>query len=378
MISRILEDKIKAHLKRKKIIHIPGPRQVGKTTLLKTVSNYLPQPILWLNGDEADVRSMFIEPTSTQLKRIIGHHKTLIIDEAQRIQNIGIVLKLIKDNLEDISIIVSGSSAFELASKINEPLTGRKIDLFLFPISFEEMVNHSSLLEEKRLLEDRLIYGSYPEVITNAGLEKNVLRGLTDAYLYKDIFALEYIKKPALVEKLLQALALQLGNEVSFNELSKLVGADNQTVELYINYLEQAYVVFKLSSFSRNHRNEIKKGKKIYFYDNGIRNGIIKNFAPFSLRQDKGALWENYLIAERAKRNSYCNEWINSYFWRTTSQSEIDYVEEKDGKLFAYEFKWNAKKNPKMPKAFSHVYPDSNYEVINPKNYSDFILSDSL
>lgn len=375
MINRILEDKIKQNLQRKKIIHIPGPRQVGKTTLLNSITNVLSQPILWLNGDESDVRRMFDEPTSTKLRSIIGHHKTLIIDEAQRIQNIGIVLKLIKDNMHDLDVIVSGSSAFELASKINEPLTGRKIDLFLYPISFEEMVNHTSFIEEKRLLENRLIYGSYPEVITSVGHEKNVLRGLTDAYLYKDIFTLEYLKKPALVEKLLQALALQLGNEVSYNELSKTVGADNQTVELYITYLEQAYVVFKLNSFSRNHRNEIKKGKKIYFYDNGIRNGIIKNFTPLSLREDKGALWENYLIAERLKRNNYNDEWLNSYFWRTTSQSEIDYIEEKDGKLSAFEFKWSTKKNPKMPKAFMQVYPKSNFNVINPYNYTDFILT---
>jgi len=377
MINRILENKIKQNLQRKKIIHIPGPRQAGKTTLLHAITNILSEPILWLNGDEADVRSMFGEPTSTKLRRIIGGHKTLIIDEAQRIQNIGIILKLIKDNIDDLDVIVSGSSAFELASEINEPLTGRKIDLFLYPISFEEMKNHTSFIEEKRLLENRLIYGNYPEVITSVGNEKNILRSLTDAYLYKDIFTLEYLKRPALVEKLLQALALQLGNEVSYNKLSKIVGADNQTVELYINYLEQAYVVFKLSSFSRNHRNEIKKGKKIYFYDNGIRNGIIKNFTALSLREDKGALWENYLIAERAKRNHYNDEWLNSYFWRTTSQSEIDYIEEKDGKLSAFEFKWNTKKTPKLPKAFMQAYPKSSFNVINPDNYTDFILTDN-
>jgi len=375
MIKRVLEHKIKSGLSRQKIIHIPGPRQVGKTTLLQSISTFFESPVLWLNGDEADVRSMFTEPTSTKLRRIIGSHKTLIIDEAQRVENIGLVLKLIIDNIKPLNIIVTGSSAFELASKINEPLTGRKTDLFLYPVSFTEMVNHTSLIEEKRLLENRLIYGSYPEVITDAGNEKNVLKGLSDAYLYKDVFSIEYIKKPALVEKLLQALALQLGNEVSYNELSKLVGADNQTIELYINYLEQAYVIFKLSSFSRNHRNEIRKGKKIYFYDNGIRNSIIKNFTPLSLRQDKGALWENYLIAERLKHNSYSDKWLNSYFWRTFSQSEIDYIEEEDGKLSAFEFKWNPKKKPRMPKAFMKAYPESNFKIINPDNYTDFINS---
>ena len=277
-----------------------------------------------------------------------------------------------------LNIIVSGSSAFELSSKINEPLTGRKIDLFLYPLSFDEMVNHTSLIEEKRLLENRIIYGCYPEVITSVGNEKNILKGLTDAYLYKDIFALGYIKKPNLIEKLLQALALQLGSEVSYNELSRLVGANNETVETYINYLEQAYVVFKLNSFRRYYRNEIKKGKKIYFYDTGIRNAIIKNFNPLSLRADKGALWENYLIVERAKKNSYNNIWLNSYFWRTTTQSEIDYIEERDGTLFCYEFKWNPKKKPKISKAFLNQYPQSKFEFIHKDNYDQFIMSENV
>jgi len=246
----------------------------------------------------------------------------------------------------------------------------------LYPISFQEMVKHTSLIEEKRLLEHRMIFGNYPEVVTSSGYEKSVLKGLTDAYLYKDIFALDYIKKPSLVEKLLQALALQLGNEVSYNELSKLVGADNETIERYINYLEQAYVVFKLNSFSRNHRNEIKKGKKIYFYDNGIRNAIIKNFNPLALRNDVGALWENYLIVERAKRNHYTDQWINTYFWRTITQKEIDYIEEKDGKLYAFEFKWNEKKKPKLPKTFLDSYHQTEYKVINQNNYAAFILHD--
>ncbi|TKS56930.1 ATP-binding protein [Mesohalobacter halotolerans] len=377
MIKRALEDNIIERLERNKILYIPGPRQVGKTTLLKTIKFSLKEPILWLNGDEADVRAMLLNSTSTKLNQIIGDNKTVIIDEAQRINNIGLVLKLIKDNIESVDIIVTGSSAFELSSKINEPLTGRKIDLFLYPISFVEMERHTSRLEEKRLLDHRLIYGSYPEVITSHGHEKEVLRGLTDGYLYKDIFALDYIKKPSLIEKLLQALALQLGHEVSYNELSKLIGADNETVERYINYLEQAYVIFKLNSFSKNHRNEIKKGKKIYFYDNGIRNAIIKNFNPLSLRQDTGALWENYLIVERAKKNNYTHQWINTYFWRTFSQNEIDYIEERDGILYGFEFKWNKKKKPKMPKSFKENYPQSKFEVINRENYTDFITHNS-
>jgi len=373
MIKRTLELQIREQLKKHKIIHIPGPRQVGKTTLLSRISSYLENPILWLNGDETDVRTMLENPTSTQLKQIIGNNKTLIIDEAQRIQEIGIVLKLITDNIKTVNVIVTGSSAFELSAKINEPLTGRKIEMFLFPVSFSEMVENSSFLEETRLLEHRMIYGYYPEVIISPGEEKRVLKSLTDAFLYKDLFALEYIKKPGIIEKLLQALALQLGNEVSYNELSCLIGADKETVERYINYLEQAYIVFKLDSLSRNLRNEIKKGKKIYFYDNGIRNSLIKNFNPLSLRNDTGHLWENFIISERIKKINYTDQWVNKYFWRTVAQQEIDYIEEKDGVLYAFEFKWTEKKKAKFPESFNKAYPGSKFNIVNKENYFDFI-----
>jgi len=373
MIKRTLELQIREQLKKQKIIHIPGPRQVGKTTLLSRISSYLENPVLWLNGDESDVRTMLDNPTSTRLKQIIGNNKTLIIDEAQRVREIGIVLKLINDNIKSVNVIVTGSSAFELSAKINEPLTGRKIEMFLFPVSFSEMVENSSFLEETRLLEHRLIYGYYPEVVISAGEEKRVLKSLTDAFLYKDLFALEYIKKPGIIEKLLQALALQLGNEVSYNELSGLVGVDKETVERYINYLEQAYIVFKLDSLSRNVRNEIKKGKKIYFYDNGIRNSLIKNFNPLSLRNDIGHLWENFIISERIKKINYTDQWVNKYFWRTVAQQEIDYIEEKDGILYAFEFKWNEKKKVKFPESFNKAYPGSKFNVVNKENYFDFI-----
>lgn len=373
MIQRALQKILEKHLKKDKIIHIPGPRQVGKTTLLKEIEKHLTQPVLWLNGDESDIKAMFENPTSTKLKKMIGKNKSIIIDEAQRIPDIGIVLKLIKDNISGIHVLVTGSSAFDLANKINEPLTGRKTELFLFPLSFNEMVESTSLIEEKRLLEHRMIYGYYPEVVTSPGEEKEVLKRLTDAYLYKDLFALEYIKKPGIIEKLLQAIALQVGNEVSFNELSQLLGADKETIERYLNYLEQAYVVFRLDSYSRNLRNEIKKGKKIYFYDNGIRNALIRNFNPLSLRQDTGALWENFLICERMKTNHYSEKWLNQYFWRTTTQQEIDYIEEIDGKQYAFEFKWNAKRKAGLPESFHKAYPNAVFQSINKENYTDFI-----
>lgn len=373
MIERSLKDQIIDALSKDKIIHLPGPRQVGKTTLLKSLKDIFPQPMLWLNGDESDIREIFENPTSTKLKAIIGKNKSLVIDEAQRIKDIGIVLKLIIDNIPNLKIIVSGSSSFDLANKINEPLTGRKIELFLFPISFFEMCQHTSLIEEKRLLETRMIYGYYPDVINNPGEEKEVLQSLTDSYLYKDLFALDYIKKSGIIEKLLQALALQIGGEVSYNELSKLIGADNQTIEKYINYLEQSYIIFRLSSFNRNLRNEIKKGKKIYFYDNGIRNSLIKNFNQLSLRNDKGALWENFLLSERLKYIQRNKLWLNKYFWRTHSQSKIDYIEEFDAKLNTFEFKWNKNAKAKFPKAFKNSYTNSDFKLINLANYEEFI-----
>lgn len=374
MINRYIEAQITEALLKNKIVHIPGPRQVGKTTLIKKMRNTFPKPTLFLNGDETDVRELFNNPTSTALKSLIGNNKCLIIDEAQRIKDIGIVLKLIYDNIPDVKIVVSGSSSFDLANKINEPLTGRKIELFLYPLSFYELSLHTSLIEEKRLLENRLIYGYYPEVINNQGDEKEVLKGLADSYLYKDLFAIEFIKKTGVIEKLLQALALQIGSEVSFNELSKLLGIDNQTVERYINYLEQSYIIFRLSSLSRNSRNEIKKGKKIYFYDNGIRNSLIKNFVPLELRLDKGELWENFLLSERMKYNQRNKIWTNTYFWRTHSQSEIDYLEELNAKFYTYEFKWAKKKKAKSPKPFSNNYPNNEFQIINSENYTDFIL----
>lgn len=373
MISRFCENEIIQSLNKKKIVHIPGPRQVGKTMLIQKIGNESGLKVFWLNGDDADTASIFENATSTRLRSIFGNSELLIIDEAQRITNIGLALKIIIDNILQLKVLVTGSSAFELADKINEPLTGRKIEIFLFPLSFAEMVKHTNWLEEKRLLEHRMIYGLYPEVVINPGDEKNVLKRLSDAYLYKDLLNFEKLKKSSVIVKLLQALALQLGNEVSYNEIGQLLGLDNQTVERYIDLLEQAYIIFRLPSFSRNLRTELKKSRKIYFYDNGIRNSLIANFSPLTLRQDTGALWENYLISERKKFLGYNNIWANCYFWRTHSQQEINYLEDRDGILHAYEIKWNPKKNPKLSKSFSRTYPEHEYQIINPENYEGFI-----
>ncbi len=378
MIPRTLEQKIKQDLFKGKAIIIYGPRQCGKTTLIEKIATDSGLSYLLKNGDEPDTRELFGNITSTNLSTILGNKKLLIIDEAQRIPNIGLTIKLITDNFRDVQVIATGSSAFELAESIREPLTGRKYEHFLFPLSFEEMSAHIGRTEERRLLEYRLIFGYYPDIINHPGEEPRLLNLLSDSYLYKDLFAYEKIKKPSLLVKLLKALALQLGNEVSFNELSRLVGADKETVERYIDLLEKAFVIFTLPAFNRNLRTEIRKSRKIYFFDNGIRNAIIANFSATGLRTDTGALWENFLVSERRKVIGYYDLFGNSYFWRTMQQQEIDYLEDRDGILHAYEFKWNPDKKERIPLTFSKAYPNSIFNVINPKTFGSFVEKQSV
>jgi predicted AAA+ superfamily ATPase len=378
MIQRLHKDTVTSAITSKgKAIIILGARQTGKTTLLKQILSGK-SGVLWLNGDEMDTIALFKNASSTRLKSFFGKHSIVVIDEAQRIEDIGLRLKLITDQIPEVQVIATGSSAFELSNRINEPLTGRKWEYNLYPLSFQELVNHNGLIEELRLLPQRLLYGSYPEVISSHGNEKHILKQLTDSYLYKDILMWEQVKKPDKLLSLLQALALQLGNEVSYNELGKIVGLDNQTVERYIELLEKTFVIFRLKAFSRNLRKELKHSRKIYFYDNGIRNALIASFALPELRTDIGALWENYLISERKKFIQYNNLWANSYFWRTQDQQEVDYVEDMDGKLYAWEFKWNRGKLVKLSKTFSNAYPNHCFETINPSNYHVFLLPKSI
>ncbi len=372
MIPRILLNIIDSESLKGKAIIILGARQTGKTTLLQEYCKNK-RNVLWLNGDEPEVIATFENASSERLKAIIGNNNTVIIDEAQRIKNIGIKLKLITDQIKNVQLFATGSSAFELANEINEPLTGRKWEHHLFPVSFEEMVQHHGLLKEIQLIEHRLVFGYYPEIITATGNERELLKQLSDSYLYKDILMWKQIKKPDKLIHLLQALAFQVGSEVSYHELGKQLSMDNQTVEHYIQLLEQSYVIFRLGAFSRNLRKELKKTRKIYFYDNGIRNAIISAFSAFELRQDKGALWENFLISERIKHTHNHNIYCNRYFWRTHDRQEIDYIEERDGKLFAYEFKWNTKSKAKFPKTFTRSYAETETQLITPKNFEDFI-----
>jgi len=372
MIKRAIARSFVDHFFKGKALLLFGPRQSGKTTLVKEILRNRKERILELNGDEPDVRELLSNTTSTRLKTIVGAAKVVVIDEAQRIQNIGLTLKLFVDQLKNVQVIASGSSSFELAGKISEPLTGRKYEFLLYPLSFGEMAKHHGMIEEKRLLEHRLIFGSYPEIVVKPGEEKELLKLLAESYLYKDLLTLDKMKKPAILEKIVRALALQIGNEVSYHEVGQLVGADNETVEKYISLLEQAYVVFRLPALSRSVRNEIKKGKKIYFYDNGVRNAVIGNFLPLQSRTDMGHLWENYLVSERIKLLHNERLEARGYFWRTTQQQEIDYIEEREEKLTAFEFKWNQKSKVRFPKTFLDNYEVGKTMLVTPKNLEDF------
>lgn len=374
MILRFITDTIKSRLEDEKAIILLGPRQVGKSTLMKQLSPDLKANILWWNGDDTDIRSLLANPTASLLRSLIGKAATLVIDEAQRIENIGLCIKLIVDQLKDVKVIATGSSAFELANSINEPLTGRKWEYHLYPFSFQEMSDHHGLLEEKRQLLHRLVYGYYPEIVNNPGEEEMRLKQLSSSYLYKDILTWERIQKPDKMEKLVQALAFQVGSEVSYNELGQLAGLDNQTTEKYIDLLEKSFIIFRLSSLSRNLRNELKKSRKFYFYDNGLRNAVINQFSPATLRQDIGALWENFLVSERVKYLAYNQINCNRYFWRTHAQQEIDYIEERNGEMKAYEMKWNPKAKARFPKSFLEAYEGVSTAVITPENVHEFLL----
>lgn len=373
MITRTLEKIVLDRLNTGKAIILLGARQVGKTTLLKTLFGDS-EDVLWLNGDEMDVQSLFANGSASRFRAIFGNKKTILIDEAQRITDIGLRLKLITDQIPEVQLIATGSSSFELANQINEPLTGRKWEYKMYPISYGEMVAHHGLLEEKRMLPHRMVYGYYPDVVNNPGMEKDILKQLSDSYLYKDILLWEHVKKPEGLMKLLQALAFQVGSQVSYNELSQLCGLDAKTVEKYIVLLEQTFIIFRLGSFSRNLRNELKSSRKIYFYDNGIRNALIANFNHLELRQDIGALWENFLFSERMKKLHYSQKWVNSWYWRTKEQKEIDCIEESDGQLTAYEFKWNPSAKYKIPKLFLETYAGSRFQLVHRENMDDFLL----
>ncbi|MBL7791179.1 MAG: ATP-binding protein [Saprospiraceae bacterium] len=374
MIARLLLPTLQSYLSNQKALLIIGPRQTGKTTLVKNLTQDYKGPSLYLNADELLVRERLSDASTERLREIIGQAQLIVIDEAQRVKNIGLTLKLIVDQLPQVKVIATGSSALDLANEINEPLTGRKFEFNLLPVSWQEWSAHVGALQAESGLEQRLLYGMYPDVLNNPGGEQRILANLVSSYLYKDLLSLGQVRKPVILENLLQALSLQLGNEVSYNELSNLLSVSKDTVMHYIDLLEKAFVIFRLHPLRRNLRQELTTSRKIYFYDTGIRNALIGNFNPLKLRNDTGALWENFLLSERMKKNHYAGRlFVRSYFWRLIQGGEIDYVEEDSGRFSAFEFKWNPSRKGKYPKAFQEAYPDSSFVTVTPDNFMGFI-----
>ena len=350
MITRVQADRIEKVFFKGKAIVLTGARQVGKTTMLENILEKHKGELLTMNGDDTTIQNLLNRPNTLQLKQLIGNNKLVFIDEAQRIPEIGLTSKIITDSFKEVQLILSGSSSFDLYNKVNEPLTGRKWTFNLWPVTWEEWQNHVGYIKAEQDVENRMIFGFYPDVLNHEESPETVLVELAESYLYKDILMYEGLKKPTVIKKLLQALAFQVGNEVSLQELGQTVGVDPKTIDTYIDILEKAFIIFRLTPLSRNLRNEIKAKNKVYFYDNGIRNAVIGQLQPLAIRQDIGVLWENFLLSERVKQISQNKVLRQFYFWRTTQQQEVDYVEEVNGTFFGYEFKWSERKTIKFPK----------------------------
>lgn len=376
MISRVLENQIRNRLFSGKVIILTGPRQVGKTTLIKQILNDVPD-LLFLDGDDPTIMKLLDRPNTEQLRQIIGSNKVVFIDEGQRIHGIGLTAKIIVDQMPTVQLILSGSSSFALINQINEPLTGRKWTFSLWPVTWMEWQTHLGYVKAEQDIENRLVFGFYPDVLVNQPDQQIILNELSESHLYKDVLMFSGIKKPDYIQKLVQALAWQVGNEVMYNEVADICGLDPKTVASYIEILERAGVVFRLPSFSRNLRNEIKTSRKIYFYDNGIRNAVIGQFQPFQIRQDIGILWENFLISERVKLLTYNKSSVNQYFWRTKQQQEVDYVEVDGAKIYGFEFKWNPRQVKRLPTTFSNSYNSVN-QCITRNNFREFVCPSEI
>ncbi len=375
-VTRILGENISRDLcasKKNKVIVIYGARQVGKTTLVHDILSHL-EGVLYLNAEEFKIKDIFSRCDLSSMEEIIGNKSILFIDEAQNVENISLNIKILHDAHPELKIILTGSSSFELANRTAEPLTGRKSTYKLYPISVQELRKHISVFDIKQNIEHYLLYGMYPEVLNEETVEdkKRTLRELSSSYLYKDILMLVHIKHSDKLFKLLQLLALQIGSTASIAKLSNGLDVSFDTVERYLELLEKSFVIFKLSGYSKNKSKEISKMDKYYFYDVGIRNAVLENYSPLSLRTDGGALWENFIISERIKRNEYGGKYGRMYFWRLYSGAEIDYIEEYDGLLHAYEIKFN-NKIVKSPKSWQGSYPKSTFETINQDNFLEFV-----
>jgi predicted AAA+ superfamily ATPase len=368
---RTIQSTVETALFRGKVVVIYGARQVGKTTLVKEILRQYPDRGRYLNCDEPDIRDALTNRSSTELRALVGRRSLVVIDEAQRVRDIGLALKLLVDNYPDLQVIATGSSSFELSNTITEPLTGRKTEFYLYPLSVAELLTQETPLEAGRLLERRLRYGMYPGVVVADDPTETLLE-IATSYPYRDVLEYQSVKSPEMLRRLLQALALQVGNEVSYNELAGLLGIDRVTVARYVALLEKAFIIFHLPPFSRNLRKELAKLRKVYFYDLGIRNALINNFNPLDLRNDGGALWENFFITERVKFNRNRRRHVNTYFWRTYDRAELDYLEEEGGRLVGFECKWSAT-SWRPPTAFTTAYPKSETHLVNRGNYLAFL-----
>lgn len=378
-IDRSLEPLILSGLKPNKVVVLLGARRVGKTELIRHVLPQIGEEPLLLNGENVDTIDMMQRRSIDNLKNVLGKHRLLVIDEAQAIPEIGLKLKLMVDHIEGVRILVTGSSVFDLDNQLGEPLVGRKTTLHLFPLTQMEFAPREHAIQTSTNLPKRLIYGSYPEIehLDTQDEKEECLKEQVSSYLLKDILAFEGIRKRGKIVSLLRMLAFRVGSEISMDSIGNDLGLNKNTVDRYLDLLSKVFIIHNVRGFSRNLDNEITKKSKWYFYDNGIRNALINNFNPMELRDDHGKLWENYLITERLKLQEYTRLFTNNYFWRTHTQQEIDWVEERGGHLHAYEFKWKKGSNTKVPPSWKRAYPDATFQVITQDNYLDFILPEA-
>jgi hypothetical protein len=376
-IPRDIESQIKQFLRPNKVVVLLGPRRAGKTVLIHKILSELSEPYVLLNGEDIGTRELFERRSIKSLESILESKKLLVIDEAQKIPDIGNALKLMVDEIVNLKVLITGSSAFDVENYTGEPLTGRKTTFKLFGISEKEIVAKEHITEKRDGLNERLIFGNYPELLQlETQREKHIyLRELLNSYLLKDILTFETIRNSDKIIDLLRLIAFQVGSEVRIQEIANALHISRNTVDKYLDLLTKVFIIYKVGGFSRNLRKEINKSSRYYFLDNGIRNILIGNLNPIHLRNDMGILWENYMVSERVKYQHYTDMLVYNYFWRTYDQQEIDWVEDREGMLFGYEFKWNPNKNNKPPEAWSKAYPNAQYHIINPDNYQDWLLT---
>jgi uncharacterized protein len=372
VFGRIVQTQIEKWVNKDKVLVVTGARQVGKTTMLQEMFAYPNPNVLWLNADETRVRTRLAELDVAILANVIGNYKIVIIDEVQRIQNAGLLLKLLADNFKEVQFIATGSSALDISEKIFEPLTGRYLLFHLYPFALAEMYKDKSVFEIENKLSFHLVYGNYPDIFKHQNEAKILLRNLANQYLYKDVLVWKDIRKPQLLDNLLKLLSYQIGSEVSVHELANQLKVSSETIDTYIDLLEKSFVIYRLPAYSTNPRKEVSKMNKIFFWDNGIRNAVIGNYDDISSRQDVGQLWENFVISERMKMNNWLASDRNGYFWRNYNQSEVDYVEKEGNQLTAFEMKWDTRKKHTVSKAFTNAYPDAQTEIVTPVSFDIF------